>query len=58
MCREYINKEVPPVFVCYALGVGVLFGYFSWFFLGIFYGFPFGRRASQSVSAAASQSVG
>ena len=38
--------------------VGVLFGYFLWFFFGIFYGFPFGRRASQSVSEAASQSVG
>ena len=31
------------------VGVGVLFGYFLWFFFGSFYGFPFGRRASQSV---------
>ena len=40
------------------MGWGFFLGIFYGFFLGIFYGFPFGRRASQSVSEAASQSVG
>ena len=40
------------------IGGGGSFWVFFMFFLGIFYGFPFGGRASQSVSEAASQSVG
>ena len=40
------------------VGWGFFLGMFYSFFFCIFNGFPFGRRASQSVSEAASQSVG